>query len=30
MNNAEQPSRQRMNELKRFFSNTEIKVNIGG
>jgi len=30
MNNAEQPSRQRMNELKGFFSDTEIKVNIGG
>jgi len=30
MNNAEQPSRQRMNELKEFFSDTEIKVNIGG
>jgi pyruvate formate lyase activating enzyme len=30
MNDAEQPSRQRMDELKEFFSDTGIKVTIGG
>lgn len=30
MNNTEQPSQQRMKELKEFFSDTGIKVKIGG
>ena len=30
MNDTQQPSRQRMNELKEFFSDIDIKVQIGG
>jgi len=30
MNDIQQPSSQRMNELKEFFSDTGIKINIGG
>jgi pyruvate formate lyase activating enzyme len=30
MNDVEQPSRQRMNELKEYFSDIGIKVQIGG
>jgi pyruvate formate lyase activating enzyme len=30
MNNTEQPSPERMRELKEFFSGTGIKVKIGG
>jgi pyruvate formate lyase activating enzyme len=30
MDNVKQPSNERMKELKEFFSNTDVKVKIGG